>query len=368
MDDLGEYHGNRYDQPDWKALRAMEREEGLSHARQGQIDVDTLSTGSVFRFHELESRRDGQLSQIDRCGEEELQRAEAEKSARAESLPKLAAWRDNAKAAYENEHRRVSDMESPSQRPGDQRPSSIALSGGTWVRVRRWLPGSLLLLVLLAIELPIYYQIILNWGDSVVMTILLATGAALIMLILPHLYGRWLRLWLENGRQTLGLVLLIGLAVLWLGFLLAVSVLRRDALIQPIRDAEGNIIGELSGNLGGLPTAILVITLLVFTAVLAAYLGYLHNPNDHRFKELRAKRDDLARVYQEAERSHERATAYARSVECFIDAADQRAADRRKDTLSGYAALEAAYLEGVVEGLADPEAADWAGRILRSRR
>ncbi|MEV0591126.1 hypothetical protein [Nonomuraea cavernae] len=143
----------------------------------------------------------------------------------------------------------MTELEQPSRRPGDGRPSSIALSGRRWAAVRRWLPGALLLLLLLVVEVPILYQVILNWGDSVAMTALLATGAALIMLVAPHMYGRAFRAWQESGGPAKGRWLLAAVALVWLGLIVAVAVLRRDALVKPLV-VDGQEIGPTSEGVG----------------------------------------------------------------------------------------------------------------------
>ncbi|NRQ39977.1 hypothetical protein HII36_50350 [Nonomuraea sp. NN258] len=362
------YDGDLYHLPDWRQRRHEERDLGRAHATEGQIDTLTLQTGSVPRFHELADERAGELAMMEDRTEQELQRAraafEAQKIKLAESQ---RAFAESRKALDDTQHH-VSELEQPSRRPGDGRPSSIALSGSRWPAVRRWLPAAALLLLLLIVEVPILYQVILSWGDSVAMTALLAAGAALIMLVAPHMYGRAFRSWQEHGSPLRGRWLLIGVAVTWLGFIVAVAVLRRDALVKPLI-VDGQEIGPTSEGVGRLPTMILLLVLLVATALIAADLGRrMHNPNDRRLRELRGKRDAEARACAAAQAAYQADAGYAESIAQYLQSADRRRASRLRQLDSGFDSLATAYLGGVVEGLRDPEAASWAERIVLRRR
>ncbi|NUP03812.1 MAG: hypothetical protein HOV96_04715 [Nonomuraea sp.] len=362
------FDGDLYHLPDWKHRRQEERELGRSHATEGQLDTLTLQTGSVPRFHELEDERLEELARIDDLTEKEIQQARAEFEAQKIRLAESQRAFGEARKALEDSQRRVTELEQPSRRPGDGRPSSIAISGSRWPVVRRWLPAALLLLLLLIVEVPILYQVILNWGDSVAMTALLAAGAALIMLVAPHMYGRSFRAWQEHGSSAKGRLLLGAVALVWLGFIVAVAVLRRDALVKPLV-VDGQEIGPTSEGVGQLPTMILLLALLIATALIAADLGRrMHNPNDRRLRELRAKRDAEARTAAEAQDAYQRDAGYAESVAQYLQAADRRRSSRLRRLDSGFDSLATAYLGGVVEGLRDPEAASWAERIVHHRR
>jgi hypothetical protein len=362
------YDGDLYRLPDWAQRRREERELGRSHAAEGQIDTLTLQTGSVPRFHELEDERLAELAELDERTEQEIQRARAEFESQKIRLAESQRTFGEARRALEDSQRRVTELEQPSRRPGDGRPSSIAISGSPWPLVRRWLPGALLLLLLLIVEVPILYQVILSWGDSIAMTALLAAGAAMIMLVAPHMYGRAFRSWQEHGSPAKGRWLLIGVALVWLGFIVAVAVLRRDALVRPLI-VDGEEIGPTSEGVGELPTMILLLALLIATALIAADLGRrMHNPNDLRLRELRAKRDAEAAACAAAQNAYQRDTGYAESIAQYLQAADRRKASRLRQLDSGFDSLATAYLGGVVEGLKDPEAASWAERIVSHRR
>ncbi|MCA2221697.1 hypothetical protein [Nonomuraea aurantiaca] len=362
------YDGDLYHLPDWAQRRREERELGRAHATDGQIDTLTLETGSVPRFHELEDERLAELAQIENLTEREIQQARAEFEAQKIKLTESQRAFGEARQALDDTQRRVRELEQPSRRPGDGRPSSIALSGSRWPVVRRWLPAALLLLLLLIVEVPILYQVILNWGDSVAMTALLAAGAALIMLVAPHMYGRSFRAWQENGSPAKGRWLLIAVALVWLGLIVAVAVLRREALVKPLV-VDGQEIGPTSSGVGLLPTMILLLALLVATALIAADLGRrMHNPNDRRLRELRAKRDAEARACAAAQADYQRDAGYAESVAQYLQAVERRQASRMRQLDSGFDSLGTAYLGGVVEGLRDPEAASWAERIVVRRR
>ncbi|MEV0382560.1 hypothetical protein [Nonomuraea sp. NPDC050643] len=362
------YDGDLYRLPDWPQRRSAERELGRAHAADGQIDTLTLQTGAVPRFHELEDERLEELARIEDCTEREVQQARAEFEAQKIRLSESQRAFADARKALDDSQQRVTELEQPSRRPGDGRPSSIAISGSHWPVVRRWLPAALLLLLLLIVEVPILYQVILSWGDSVAMTALLAAGAALIMLVAPHMYGRAFRAWQEHGSSAKGRWLLIGVALTWLGLIVAVAVLRRDALVKPLV-VDGQEIGPTSEGVGRLPTMILLLALLIATALIAADLGRrMHNPNDRRLRELRAKRDTEARASATAQADYQRDTGYAESVAQYLQAVDRRRASRLRQLDSGYDSLATAYLGGVVEGLRDPEAASWAERIVLRRR
>ncbi|MFD1546643.1 hypothetical protein [Nonomuraea guangzhouensis] len=362
------YDGDLYHLPDWAQRRREERELGRAHATDGQIDTLTLETGSVPRFHELEDERLAELAQIEHLTEREIQQARAEFETQKIKLTESQRAFGEIRQALDDSQRRVRELEQPSRRPGDGRPSSIALSGSRWPVVRRWLPAALLLLLLLIVEVPILYQVILNWGDSVAMTALLAAGAALIMLVAPHMYGRTFRAWQENGSPAKGRWLLIAVALVWLGLIVAVAVLRREALVRPLV-VDGQEIGPTSSGVGLLPTMILLLALLVATALIAADLGRrMHNPNDRRLRELRAKRDAEALACAAAQADYQRDAGYAESVAQYLQAVDRRLASRTRQLDSGFDSLGSAYLGGVVEGLHDPEAASWAERIVARRR
>ncbi|HEX4815796.1 MAG TPA: hypothetical protein VFV66_23880 [Nonomuraea sp.] len=362
------YDGDLYHLPDWPRRRGEERDLGRAHATEGQIDTLTLQTGSVPRFHELADERLAELAGLDERTEQEIQQARAEFAAQKIRLAESQRAFQAARQALEDSQRRVTELEQPSRRPGDGRPSSIAVSGSPWPAVRRWLPAALLLLLLLVVEVPILYQVILSWGDSVAMTALLAAGAALIMLVAPHMYGRAFRSWQEHGSSARGRWLLAGTALVWLGLIVAVAVLRRDALVKPLI-VDGEEIGPTSEGVGQLPTMILLLALLIATALIAADLGRrMHNPNDRRLRELRAKRDAEAAACAAAQNAYQRDAGYAESIAQYLQAADRRRASRLRQLDSGFDSLATAYLGGVVEGLKDPEAASWAERIVSHRR
>ncbi|MGN9781773.1 hypothetical protein ACTMTF_10120 [Nonomuraea sp. ZG12] len=362
------YDGDLYHLPDWVARRREERELGRGHAADGQIDTLTLQTGSVPRFHELEDERLGELARIEDLTEREIQQARAAFEAQKIKLAESQRAFTDARTALDDTRPRVAELEQPSRRPGDGRPSSIALSGSRWPTVRRWLPAALLLLLLLIVEVPILYQVILSWGDSVAMTALLAAGTALIMLVAPHLYGRTFRSWQEHGSSARGRWLLAGVALVWLGLIVAVAVLRRDALVRPLV-VDGQEIGPTSEGVGQLPTMILLLALLIATALIAADLGRrMHNPNDRRLRELRAKRDAEARTHAAAQAVYQQDAGHAESIAQYLQSADRRRAGRVRQLDSGFDSLATAYLGGVVEGLRDPEAASWAERIVARRR
>ncbi|MEU6712425.1 hypothetical protein ABZ897_13175 [Nonomuraea sp. NPDC046802] len=362
------YDGDLYHLPDWAQRRREERKLGRAHATDGQIDTLTLQTGSVPRFNELEDERVEELCHHDERTEQEIQRARAELESQKIRLAESRRAFGEAREALDDSRRRVTELEQPSRRAGDGRPSSIAISGSRWPAVRRWLPGALLLLLLLIVEVPILYQVILSWGDSVAMTALLAAGAALIMLVAPHMYGRAFRAWQEHGSSAQGRWLLAGVALVWLGLIVAVAVLRRDALVKPLV-VDGQNIGPTSEGVNQLPTMILLLALLIATALIAADLGRrMHNPNDRRLRELRAKRDAEARACADAQAAYQRDAGYAESIAQYLQAADRRRASRLRRLDSGFDSLATAYLGGVVEGLRDPEAASWAERIVLRRR
>ncbi|WP_327086370.1 hypothetical protein OIE66_29070 [Nonomuraea sp. NBC_01738] len=361
------FDGDLYRLPDWAQLRREERELGRAHAADGQIDTLTLETGGVPRFHELEDERLAELAKVDEAADREAQQARAEFEAQKIRLAESQRTFAERRKALEDSQRHVAELEQPSRRPGDGRPSSIALGGSRWPAVRRWLPAALLLLLLLIVEVPILYQVILNWGDSVAMTALLAAGAALIMLVAPHMYGRAFRTWQENGSPAKGRWLLVLVALIWLGLIGAVAVLRRDALVKPLI-VDGQEIGPTTEGVGQAPTMILLLALLVATALIAADLGRrMHNPNDRRLRELRAKRDHDAALCARAQAAYQQDAGYAESIGQHLQSGERRTAGRVRQIGNGFDSLATAYLGGVVEGLRDPEAASWAERIIARR-
>jgi hypothetical protein len=182
------------------------------------------------------------------------------------------------------------------------------------------------------------------------------------------MYGRAFRAWQEHGSPAKGRRLLGAVALVWLGFIVAVAVLRRDALVKPLV-VDGQEIGPTSQGVGQLPTMILLLVLLIATALIAADLGRrMHNPNDRRLRELRAKRDAEARACADAQNAYQRDAGYAESIAQYLQAADRRRSSRLRQLDGGFDSLATAYLGGVVEGLRDPEAASWAERIVHHRR
>src|SRR5690606_25161729 len=356
------YDGDLYHLPDWAARRDAERELGRRHAADGQIDTLTLQTGSVPRFHELEDERLEELARLEDLTDREVRQARAALEAQRIKLAESQRAFAEARAAVDDTRPRVAELEQPSRRPGDGRPSSIAISGSRWPLVRRWLPAALLLLLLVIVEVPILYQVILSWGDSVAMTALLAAGAALVMLGAPPLYGRAFRSWQEHGAPAKGRWLLIGVALVWLGFIVAVAVLRRDALVRPLV-VDGEEIGPTSQGVGTLPTMILLLALLIATALIAADLGRrMYNPNDRTLRELRAKLAAENAALAAAQRAYQQDAGYAESIAQYVESAERRLAGRTRQLERGFESLATAYLGGVVEGLRDPEAASWAER------
>jgi hypothetical protein len=362
------YDGDLYHLPDWAARRDAERELGRRHAADGQIDTLTLQTGSVPRFHELEDERLEELARLEDLTDREVRQARAALEAQRIKLAESQRAFAEARAAVDDTRPRVAELEQPSRRPGDGWASSIAISGSRWPLVRRWLPAALLLLLLVIVEVPILYQVILSWGDSVAMTALLAAGAALVMLVAPHMYGRAFRSWQEHGAPAKGRWLLIGVALVWLGFIVAVAVLRRDALVRPLV-VDGEEIGPTSQGVGTLPTMILLLALLIATALIAADLGRrMYNPNDRTLRELRAKLAAENAALAAAQRAYQQDAGYAESIAQYVESAERRLAGRTRQLERGFESLATAYLGGVVEGLRDPEAASWAERIVARRR
>jgi len=156
------YDGDLYHLPDWAARRDAERELGRRHAADGQIDTLTLQTGSVPRFHELEDERLEELARLEDLTDREVRQARAALEAQRIKLAESQRAFAEARAAVDDTRPRVAELEQPSRRPGDGRPSSIAISGSRWPLVRRWLPAALLLLLLVIVEVPILYQVILS--------------------------------------------------------------------------------------------------------------------------------------------------------------------------------------------------------------
>ncbi|WP_436760593.1 hypothetical protein [Streptosporangium sp. V21-05] len=357
------YEGDLYRMPDWARRRDEERDLGHGHAREGgRVDAVMFRTGRVPRLRELEDARDAELHGIDDHGGEELRRADAERGSHAIALEESGARLAAAREELQHIDGELRELATPSRRPGDRRASAVAISGGRWAGVKRWLPAAVLLALLLIVEVPIFYQVILSWGDSPELTALLAAGTALVMLLAPHMYGRAFRAWQENERPSVGRWLLIGVACGWLALIVSVAVLRRDALVNP------SGVGPLGENVGGWPTMILLLALLIATAVLAADLGRrMHNPNDARLKDLRAQRARLAAEYERAQLAHRRNVGYDTSLLRYIADAPHRRTSRIQQVDTGFRSLEKAYLDGVAEGLGNPEATSWIDVILENR-
>ncbi|GAA4587619.1 hypothetical protein GCM10023194_37110 [Planotetraspora phitsanulokensis] len=384
-------------QPDWESLKRTAEAKGAEDAASPGFDSITLKTQGYEPPHLLVLDAQRQLAVDDltaQLAQEELavRTAQAAHVKRAEAVGHDYA---RARAVHETVRGRVERLEiGPSQWPGDGKPSSIALDGGWREVLKQWGVPLLLLLVLLTVEVPIYYQTFLNWGESTVMTYAFALGAIFVFVFGPHFYGRKFREWEEfrgwrrhaadaggsghpnerdDGRpRRRGLagrpVILFLIPVIWLAAIAAVASLRL-LVIDDVTyvDSEG-VVREAPSLIEGwglIPTVILVFALMIFTALIATELGRrMGNPNDRDLKEQRAGLRRAAQALKAAEARQSESDAYAAELAQYLSTARQNRETHTMRIEGGFDHLETIYMDALIRRIDDPKASLYGPSVL----
>ncbi|GAA4197796.1 hypothetical protein [Microbispora amethystogenes] len=378
--------------PDWAALRSRAESRGAADAGSKALDTVTIKTQGFEPQHLLVLDAERQLALEDlnaQFQEQEL----AARSAQAAHVKRSEAVREQYvrdRTAYEMALGRVERLElGPSQWVGDGRPSSIALGGGWREMLRLWGVPALLLLVLLTIEVPIYYATFLAWGDTTIMTYALAVGAIFVFVFGPHMYGRSFREWQEHrgrrrrraeddeegedgrGRRR-GLagrpVVLFLIPVIWLAAIGAVVSLRLVAI-------AGTTEITLSGTTITIPpategwklfaTVVLFLALMIFTALIATELGRrTGNPNDRDLKEQRMKLQRAAQALEIAQARQEESDRYGAELGDYLATLKQKRDMYTAQIDGGFDHVETIYMDALIGALDDPDASRYGPAIL----
>jgi hypothetical protein len=260
------------------------------------------------RLDALDLEREALLPGLRAQLRERRRDAEGQKASHDQRVAQLTESHRVAEAEYDRLRGEVDHLQSHhSERPDDGYPSSLAIDGDWRKRLLQYGLRLLILLVLLSVEVPIYYETFLNLGDSPTLTFFLAIGAVIILVFGPHAYGRKFREWQADGRVPHGTVgwvfkpsAITVIPAIWLGLVGAVSYQRLRALTQDFTIVQSTgleaRIPALSSEIGFYPTLIIFVSLMIFTALIAFDLGRkMANPADRRLRELRQSRNEAER-------------------------------------------------------------------------
>ncbi|MEV5408923.1 hypothetical protein AB0K60_08800 [Thermopolyspora sp. NPDC052614] len=375
--------------PDWEDLRRKAREQGAADAKSPSFDSITLKTEGYEPQHliVLDSRRQSTVHDV----EAQLARHESQaRSAQAAHVRRAETAHEEyvrARAAHDMVRDKVAQLEiGPSQWPGDGKPSSVAIEGGAREMLRAWGAPALLLLVLLTVETPIYYGTFLDFGEATIMTYALAVGAIFVFVFGPHMYGRKFREWQEfRGRPAHELddeeevrkrrrglaqrpILLFAIPVIWFIAITGVVTLRLRALTaeKRILVPGGEVVIPAADDGWKLAATVVVfLALMTFTALIAVELGRrTGNPNDRDLREQRLKLERAAAALAVAEANLADSDEYGKLLDDHL--AD---AGRSRELLiaqidARYDEVEAEYMEGLLGGLDDPDAARYGPAVL----
>lgn len=273
-----------------------------------------------------------------------------------------------------------------SQQPGDGYADEVAISGGIGRRLARDLPPLLLLVALLGVEIPIYFETFLDLGDNVVLTTLFAIAAMLVLGLGPHLYGRKFRAWQEEGtaprrareftpRDWLRPSPMTLLPAVWLIVIVSVAVMRVTALTKPrtytSSTGEPIPLRTISDGIGVVPTFILLLALMIFTAMIAVESGRrMANPNNKRLRDARVRLREVKKEVDEAQRLAVADEHRQRELERFLQGGASYQGEYAQRIISGYERVEKAYVDSflTVPGQEDPRVSHFATVIMDNHR
>ena len=378
--------------PDWTVLQGQAESKGVADAKSQALDAITVKTQGFEPQYLLVLDAERQLAIEDlnaQMRDQELA-ARSAQAAHAKHAEAVKQEYVRARTAHEMARGRVDRLElGPSRWAGDGRPSSIALGGGWREMLRLWGVPILLLLVLLTIEVPIYYATFLDWGETTVMTYALAIGAIFVFVFGPHMYGRRFREWqefrgrrrartdggegAEDGRdRRRGLaerpIILFLVPVIWLAAIGAVVSLRLVAIAGTTEiTVSGTTVTIPSSTEGGklFATVVLFLALMIFTALIATELGRrTGNPNDRDLKEQRMKLRHATRDLEVAQARQAESDKYTAELGDHLATLRQKREMYTAQIDGGFDHLETLYMGALIGSLDDPDASRYGPAIL----
>ncbi|GAA0408036.1 hypothetical protein Acor_80810 [Acrocarpospora corrugata] len=377
----------RYALPDFAELAEKARRSSPETARRSGADAGAvLGAGyEPLGLNDICAQRKLRLSELAAHAEAQRRTARELLSNHDRSLPDddLAGL----VAAREEARHTVAQLSARSSvRPGDGYASEVAIKGGFGRRLRKVGPPFLLLIALLAVDIPIYYQTLLDLGISGLMTAALGVAAVLVFGFGPHLYGRKFREWQEEGTAPRSArefslrdwisrpSMMIVLPVLWLVTITAVTWARLQTLVslaQPVPGDPASVVGPAIVTIGAVPMLILLLTLVIFTGIIAMETGRrMGNPNDRLLKDARAQVRELEERLSAARQRVGEAAQYRNRLTEISDPQKPYEHELIEQIHRGYDLVESSYVTAHLEefGPVSPDVAARAGDILADHR
>ncbi|MBO3747402.1 hypothetical protein J5X84_15095 [Streptosporangiaceae bacterium NEAU-GS5] len=376
-----------YTLPDFTDLAQQVRRAASETARRSGADAAAvLGAGyEPLGLDEICARRAVHLSEL--AAHAEAQRRTARElltghdgSALDDELARLTAERQDAVQTVA----RLSAMSSV--RPGDGYASEVAIKGGFGRWLRRMGPPVLLLIALLAVDIPIYYETFLDLGLSGLMTVALGVAAVLVFGFGPHMYGRKFRVWQEEGtaprsarefgwRDWLSRPsMMVVLPVIWFVTIAAVTWTRLQTLVslaQPFPGDPAPVIGPAIATVGAVPMLILLLALVLFTGIIAMETGRrMGNPNDRLLADARSKVKELDERLSTAAQDARAAARYRHRLAEVSDPGKPYENEMIEQIRRGYDLMESTYVSAHIEefGAMSPDVAARAPDILADHR
>ncbi|WP_162795495.1 hypothetical protein [Nonomuraea lactucae] len=374
MSNAQKWQPAEFPMPHWEDLCLKARDEGADNAQRSRADgAVVLSAGfeppglrsvCARRSALLEKLAEHLHIQRDRAGEHLAGHQEIENT-RATERATITRFHDQARTVVQRLSAR------PSQRPGDGYASELAVKGGLRRRLKRDGGPFLILLILLCIEIPIYYETFLQFGDRPEMSALFAIGAITVFVFGPHLYGRMFRVRQEDGRADIDgydnegrrwmfrpSVVTI-LPLVWLAAITVVASIRAKSLVRPrqVADPATGLLRPLESfaqEIGFWPVFVLLLAIVVITGLVAAETGRrMGNPNDRLLKQQRARLEELAgklgAVNEQAKADRE----YRSMLERVARGDDPRHGQMVKQIQLRYDEVEESFIMGFVSVTAE---------------
>jgi len=260
--------------------------------------------------------------------------------------------------------------------------------GGWKEHWRTWGVPALVLIALLLVETPIYYQMFQVFAHGPLLTVAFAVGAILVLAVGPHYYGRVYRRWEEyhrwadkprkgaadpggntGGPERLEVktrrqgiarrpVMLFLIPVIWIVVIGGAVTLRLLALTDapPIQVDDLAISPPKLETFWEIAAVVAVLLgLMIFTALIAVELGRrTGNPNDHTLKEQCIRLERTKREFAEAANVLRDRTEYAKTLDQYLDGLDQIRVDHVQGIDSGYDRVETEYTQALARHINVP--------------
>ncbi|MBA2807787.1 hypothetical protein E0500_010285 [Streptomyces sp. KM273126] len=248
-----------------------------------------------------------------------------------------------------------------------------------------WMNWTMLLVILL-VELPIYYAAFepfhgIGAFTAQAQTVTLSAAAAIVMVFLPHLAGRMLRWRASTGSVRSSWVPGFALLGVWAALTVLLGTLRAKYLMQEEDGPEvtGDV-GDFQGvDSGTTPSLIdrldlapgtvtaMFCALLLLSGGIGLLLGLFR---EHGFLDAYRtaveRRAELVARRQESIAATERARATVNTGDARREDRRQATEDRVRAVLALYDAAAAAYLDGVATRSGDPAVTEAAMKLARS--